>query len=108
MSGDLTREYVKSGSCELPLTCFSAARPHRAEVRRRTSPPKSPADKLLAERCDMNGRRPTMCVTVGCNPILPWSIPTETMQRMSRPGGWSGRPRFVASPRSLRIDGAPC
>jgi len=44
----------------------------------------------------MNGRKPTMCVTV-LQSLPSVSIPTETMQRMSRPGGMSGRPRFVAS-----------
>ena len=44
----------------------------------------------------MNGRRPTMCVTVlQSQPSV--SIPTLTMQRTSRPGGWSGRSSFSAS-----------
>ena len=42
----------------------------------------------------MNGRRPTMCVTVlQSQPSV--SIPTLTMQRTSRPGGWSGRSSFA-------------
>ena len=42
----------------------------------------------------MNGRSPTMCVTVlQSQPSV--SMPTLTMHRTSRPGGCSGRPSFV-------------
>ena len=49
----------------------------------------------------MNGRSPTMCVTVlQSQPSV--SIPTLTMQRTSRPGGCSGRLELRApAPRSL-------
>ena len=56
----------------------------------------------------MNGRSPTMCVTVlQSQPSV--SIPTLTMQRASRPGGCSGLPSFLASSSkpSGRI-GRPC
>ena len=56
----------------------------------------------------MNGRSPTMCVTVlQSQPSV--SIPTLTMQRTSRPGGCSGRSelrRELLEP--LGIDGRPC
>ena len=42
----------------------------------------------------MNGRRPTMCVTVlQSQPSV--SMPTLTMQRTSRPGGCSGLPELL-------------
>ena len=43
----------------------------------------------------MKGRKPMMCVTVlQSQPSV--SIPTLTMQRTSRPGGWRGRSSFFA------------
>ena len=44
----------------------------------------------------MKGRSPTMCVTVlQSQPSV--NIPTLTMQRTSRPGGFSGRRSFFAN-----------